>query len=999
MTSKTTDHLGYDAYANSLWARIEAALDKDVPAGSVLGDDPLVVGIFGEWGAGKSKLLSLIQERATLHMKAQQEVRENDPGFSLTVPVFFQPWKYEHEQHLHVPLVMHVIAALKDALKGEVGVVKALQTTVSTAAVSAAKAGVIVNKAAKFTSAAYPWIRRVLGSINVFGVSIQLPELPDEWLESIEDGTASATEMLEKQNNTAGTKKEEHDKGAIKYTSDGLYFYRINELLQNLTRPAKDLWLKKELKSDAFTQNTRINFVIFIDDLDRCLPENAVGTLELIKTIFNVESFAFVLALDDEVIERGIGHRYKEYAIGNKKPELPITGFEYLEKIVHVPFRLPALTAAQGANFVRQYEASIQKDAGLRWFDKPQSVSDDKVGGMRQSQLDLWPLVQASFDAYVPRKLIRMVELMHQTDAIAKLRPGKTLSKNLSATIDVRVVLSLILIQLFQPELYRLMRRRMDSFPFLLGAFANQKFKTPHVSDIDLWRWVANVAVEAEISDSPSNLSEAIRTISHLPEEQRADAQQVRLPLVEQLIFHRAVQRHAFDALKLFHKLAQEMGEAAKSVTIAPYFSLLGKEEETAPSVAVKNDKQDLDTRQRFKVSDVQRLFNDWVNDDDAVVANIVSRNDLPANSVLAAETVQQVLGLVKPETDKERLLNGLQYLAPYLAKDDGEKFWNSVKDLNPIPTKPNDITRAPKLAALYADVRYLLGQDDRFEPTHFYLPREKWNKNSEQQEPIDGFVRIEDAQPFYMARTLTTVDQFGAFVKAGGYDNKELLEKLWDKQGLAWLEGKDVKRPLNWDEQQIMGVRPVWGVTWFEARAYARWLNLQLKDEIASHEALSGYQITLPTEAHWERAAKQGTPQANTGKASGLPTYPWGDDDGKPELRSNIEKSEIKRASAVGVFAPNSLGLLDLSGNLWEWQNNLYSGKNDKFDVILKDRVLVSQEKWEDAEHVALRGGSWFGDPEFARVSYRNRYRPDDWNYGIGFRVMLSLANLKSAT
>jgi hypothetical protein len=177
----------------------------------------------------------------------------------------------------------------------------------------------------------------------------------------------------------------------------------MNEALGAITRPNKTD--QHALKVEV-AHPIRINFVIFIDDLDRCLPEKAVGTLELIKTIFNVESFAFVLALDDEVIERGIGHRYKEYAIGNKKPEMPITGFEYLEKIVHVPFRLPALTAAQGANFVRQYEASIQKDAGLRWFDKPQSVSEDKVGGMRLSQLDLWPLVQASFDAYVPRKLI-----------------------------------------------------------------------------------------------------------------------------------------------------------------------------------------------------------------------------------------------------------------------------------------------------------------------------------------------------------------------------------------------------------------------------------------------------------------------------------------------------------------------------------------------------------------------------------------------------------------
>ena len=54
---KSTDPLGYDVYAKTLWARIQTALNKD-EGGKPLGDDPLVVGIFGEWGAGKSYLLN-----------------------------------------------------------------------------------------------------------------------------------------------------------------------------------------------------------------------------------------------------------------------------------------------------------------------------------------------------------------------------------------------------------------------------------------------------------------------------------------------------------------------------------------------------------------------------------------------------------------------------------------------------------------------------------------------------------------------------------------------------------------------------------------------------------------------------------------------------------------------------------------------------------------------------------------------------------------------------
>ena len=115
--SDTSDWLGYGAYADALWSRTMRALDKDKDGKKPLGDDPLVIGIFGEWGAGKSALLKLVHKRAEANLAAQIANRAKDPGFSLTVPVWFQPWKYEHEEHLHVPMVVHVLNALKDAVK------------------------------------------------------------------------------------------------------------------------------------------------------------------------------------------------------------------------------------------------------------------------------------------------------------------------------------------------------------------------------------------------------------------------------------------------------------------------------------------------------------------------------------------------------------------------------------------------------------------------------------------------------------------------------------------------------------------------------------------------------------------------------------------------------------------------------------------------------------------------------------------------------------------
>ena len=120
-TTYTDDWLGYGAYADALWARVLKALDKDNASGKPLGDDPLVVGLYGEWGAGKSHLLKLIYQRA--QEQSARDITErvfaapSNKTLTITVPVMFQPWKYEHEEHLHVPIAAHVRDALDEAWK------------------------------------------------------------------------------------------------------------------------------------------------------------------------------------------------------------------------------------------------------------------------------------------------------------------------------------------------------------------------------------------------------------------------------------------------------------------------------------------------------------------------------------------------------------------------------------------------------------------------------------------------------------------------------------------------------------------------------------------------------------------------------------------------------------------------------------------------------------------------------------------------------------------
>ena len=105
--------------------------------------------------------------------------------------------------------------------------------------------------------------------------------------------------------------------------------------------------------------------VVFVDDLDRCLPEKAIQILEAIKLFLEVKDTVFVLGMDKEVVVQGLETRYHQVREGSKKEqvdderqELPISGDAYLQKMVQLPFHLPPL----GLGDIEGYMSKLEKD-------------------------------------------------------------------------------------------------------------------------------------------------------------------------------------------------------------------------------------------------------------------------------------------------------------------------------------------------------------------------------------------------------------------------------------------------------------------------------------------------------------------------------------------------------------------------------------------------------------------------------------------------------------
>jgi formylglycine-generating enzyme required for sulfatase activity len=189
----------------------------------------------------------------------------------------------------------------------------------------------------------------------------------------------------------------------------------------------------------------------------------------------------------------------------------------------------------------------------------------------------------------------------------------------------------------------------------------------------------------------------------------------------------------------------------------------------------------------------------------------------------------------------------------------------------------------------------------------------------------------------FRIARYPVTNIQYQTFIDAGAHGD----QRWW--RTCSGHEPEASKWP------QIN--RPRTNVDWYEAIAFCRWLSVQL-----------GYEVRLPTEEEWERAAR-----GVEGRE-----YPWGRGlrkragehrrDGR--LRRTRGASGIsKQTTAVGVYphGASSEGVLDLSGNVWEWCLNKYEHPEQiQADTSGESRVL--------------RGGSWFSAADFARGSRRIR-------------------------
>ena len=166
---------------------------------------------------------------------------------------------------------------------------------------------------------------------------------------------------------------------------------------------------------------------------------------------------------------------------------------------------------------------------------------------------------------------------------------------------------------------------------------------------------------------------------------------------------------------------------------------------------------------------------------------------------------------------------------------------------------------------------------------------------------------------------------------------------------------------------------RPVDNVTWSNATDYC--LLRAAKEQIAGTLS-TNWCYLLPTEAQWEYASRCGTTN----------TYFFGEDPSGSRLDFFAwhDSNSTNETHSVGLLYPNSWGLFDMYGNVWEWCADWYAPLpiGSVTDGLGGLATLGTSR--------VLRGGSYINDKGMCSSNFRNMAPPNTRNKTFGFRVIL---------
>lgn len=438
---------------------LDNASDIDIlfykPYASIISDivknkdnNPLTIGVFGLWGAGKSTLLKLVQS--------------NLPDDDKIVCVQINAWMFEGYEDAKTALMEVLLKELENKKPFK---------------------GIIAN------------VKNLLKRLDFFKIGTTLLSDGAPAIASIVTGNPLPFIL-----NVAGdsSKIAEQISSVANYIQD----YKDN----NIKESTVDNVRKFKQEFEKMLEDSHVdNVVVLLDDLDRCVPERIIESLEAIKLFLSVKRTTFIIAADENVIQYAIKKKYPH--IEGSDVEL---SKEYIEKIIQLPIYIPELSSKDIENYLlllvtQNYLSTIDFQSLIeKIYEGKYIIRDTRI-----SLSEVKSLISELHLSYVPSEEKYMEDAIiidSIRDIVSSTLKGNPrqakrflntfVTKKLLAQmyygneIDMRILAKLLVLQKLDPDLFNQLNEWNKEF-----TICNDKFKTMYeaviadTTDVSYTKW------------------------------------------------------------------------------------------------------------------------------------------------------------------------------------------------------------------------------------------------------------------------------------------------------------------------------------------------------------------------------------------------------------------------------------------------------------------------------------------------------------------------------
>lgn len=295
------DLLGFKVHADLL---IDVINDEQIL--------PVTIGVFGDWGSGKSSILQII--------KSEYDKEENKDSLC----VFFNGWTFEGYDDAKAALLNAILKELADNKKLSAEVVDSVKDKAKKLWKSIdwmRGAGMVMKNIALPAISAYftsgvsliPFATKKISEWSVGGTENFLKKIKsDEGIELIKS-----------------LQKEEPDDT------------EVTNAVADFRKDFEDI-----LKETKFKR-----LLVIIDDLDRCTPDRIIDNLEAVKLFLNVPNTAFIIGADPRIVKHAVEYRYSKNVKSTDDNFNEIVK-DYLEKVIQIPYSLPKLSDSEVETYI-----------------------------------------------------------------------------------------------------------------------------------------------------------------------------------------------------------------------------------------------------------------------------------------------------------------------------------------------------------------------------------------------------------------------------------------------------------------------------------------------------------------------------------------------------------------------------------------------------------------------------------------------------------------------